>query len=143
MSKYKPRENDGKKRSQVRVDSTELKKLINAADYAPMTIDQCRDKLQRLRDGAIDWALDLMAERAQQGLGVALMALQRANAELDRLDDKEFGIGGKPMNLTINGFDISSIEFGSNLRTTYREHHDQAAAAKERARWEATGEPAR
>lgn len=81
----------------------------------PKTPEEVRAKLLAIRDGALDWCCDLVQNRFSSGLACAFLALQRANAEIDRLDAKELGGDGRPVALLINNIDISRLEFGSNL----------------------------
>jgi len=76
---------------------------------------EVRAKLVRLRDGALDWWTDLLAARCGDGIGVAMHAMSRANAELDRMDEKATGASGQKVNITINGLDFSRLAFGSNV----------------------------
>jgi hypothetical protein len=81
----------------------------------PKTPEEVRAKLLAIRDGALDWCCDLVSNRFSSGLACAFLALQRANAEIDRLDEKEAGRSGQPINLLINNLDVSRLQFGNNL----------------------------
>jgi len=76
---------------------------------------EVRAKLVRLRDGALDWWADLLGKRCGEGIGVAMHAMSRANAELDRMDEKAIGASGQRVNITVNGLDFSRLAFGSNV----------------------------
>lgn len=95
--------------------------LVGGGEHVVYTEAEIRQKLLEAQSAAVDWFHDLTVTRTASGIGAAQMALQRANAELDRLDEKAATANGQRVNLTINNVDISRLAFGSNLRKAARD----------------------
>jgi len=103
------------KRSTMMLDPTVAQAIGLHSPTVAYTDAEVRAKLVRLRDGALDWWADLLAARCGDGIGVAMHAMSRANAELDRMDEKATGATGQKINILINGLDFSRLQFGSNV----------------------------
>jgi len=91
-----------------------LAAAIGCPERVPYDDAQVRAKLLAYRDGALDWWGDLLAERDGKGIGTAMYAVAQANAQIDRMDQKATGSSGH-VNITVNGFDVSRLAFGSNV----------------------------
>lgn len=82
--------------------------------YVPLDDEAVRLRLCEVRDKALDQTLALARAGVIDKLPSWQNSFDRANAELDRMADRASGGTGRPVNIQINGLDLSRIEFGSN-----------------------------
>lgn len=99
------------KKKNKRLPPAEVIKTID--ELPPMTDDEFRERLLRIRDKSLGWLDHCTTTRTPAGSGAAKTVLLCVCDELERLE-KRAAQGSQPVDIRINGLRLEDIEFGSN-----------------------------
>jgi len=86
---------------------------LHCAEYVPLGDAEILEQLGRIRDGAMQWIVETLEARESKGLGCAWMCFTNACREAERVRGEQ---PDRPVQIMVNGFDISKIQLGSNAK---------------------------
>jgi len=83
------------------------------AGKAPFSLEEIKERLERIRDGALAWMEMCVVKSESKGCGAAQLMFEKATQELDRLSRvNSSGTATGGVKIRIEGLDPSAFEFG-------------------------------